>query len=88
MSSKPSSFTQWTPVRSRYMERFKDRAWRLFGAKVPISMRPIIKARFESRREKWIKQRIGGLIGITLRSYEKEFVASFTQDFILMKVLE
>lgn len=81
-------FKAWRPVRARYMERFKDRAWRLFGAHVPVEKRPQIKARFEWRREAWTRKRVDGLIGQTLRAHEKQFVENLTQDFVLLKILD
>ena len=81
-------FNQWRPVRPAYMERFKDRAWRLFGIKVPPELRPEIRARFERRKKEWNRKKYGGLIGSVLRKHEKAFTDLVVKDFILFDVLK
>lgn len=83
-----SPFNQWRPVRPAYMERFKDRAWRLFGIKVPLERRPEIRARFERRKKEWNRRKYGGLIGSVLRKHEKAFVDSIMNDCILLRALK
>jgi hypothetical protein len=69
------------------MERFKDRAWRLFGAKVPLELRPEIKARFQERRRIRNKKWLSRAIGSTLRAHAPLLIENITQDSILFKAL-
>lgn len=70
------------------MERFKDRAWRLFGIKVPLEKRDQIRARFNRRKKDWNSRKVNGLIDYTIRVHSKSFVENITKDFILLDVLK
>lgn len=70
------------------MERFKDRAWRLFGAKVPVELRPQIHERFKKRKDEWTRRRINGLLGSTMRAYAPAIVESITRDFVLTRLID
>ena len=69
------------------MDRFKDRAWRLFGVKVPSDRRPAIKARYEARREKWHRGQLHTLLSKTILRHADAFCDLITKDFILYDLI-
>ena len=83
-----STWNRWKPVRPRYMERFKDRAWRLFGIKVPLELRDEIRTRHAFRKDEWNRRRTGGLIAKTIMAHKDLFIESITKDFVLFDLLK